>query len=266
MQKKLFFILTLFTVFEAKSQFFEDFEQGTMPDGWAVSYNGTNSFLPWEVTSQQGRILEGTASVWANRQNVGINVYTEQWLITPAISVTAASILSFVNGRTFPGSDQGTTYAVRISTTSQTDYSNFSDLAAWNELQLDEAYIRHLPLAAYAGETVYVAFIRFFTQPGNSTNGDRWIIDNVSVTNTLANDKFDVSDKFSVFPNPANDILHLKMNNSEAKSVAVYNLTGQLLLHYNDAEDIDISGLASGNYLIEVTSEKGKATKKFIKF
>jgi hypothetical protein len=36
-------------------------------------------------------------------------------------------------------------------------------------------------LYQYNGQTIYVAFVRHYTQPTVSLSGDRWLIDNISI-------------------------------------------------------------------------------------
>jgi len=70
-----------------------------------------------------------------------------------------------------------------------------------------------------------------------------------------------------IFPNPANDLLNVKLS-QEFESVEITNMLGQLL-YSNKVTDsflqIDISSYTSGVYFIRLKGENGLATKKFIK-
>lgn len=68
-----------------------------------------------------------------------------------------------------------------------------------------------------------------------------------------------------VYPNPARNIINIESNN-EIKEIVVYNLLGQKIKQYHSAVNtIDISDIANGIYVINITTDKGVTTKKFIK-
>jgi uncharacterized repeat protein (TIGR01451 family) len=182
MIKKILFAFLLLIGFQSEAQFSENFESGIFPPaGWTVSDNGVGVVNSWiSVTSN------GNTSAYINRENIGYNNTSEDWLVTPPISIAANGILSFFGRQTFVG-DQGTFYEVKVSTTSPTDHSSFTTVDAWTESDLyDTSYIdlgqKIVPLTQYQGQNVYVAFVRSFTQTTTSLAGDRWLIDYVSVT------------------------------------------------------------------------------------
>ena len=76
-----------------------------------------------------------------------------------------------------------------------------------------------------------------------------------------------LTDKFnlSVFPNPANALLTFQTD-EEITSITIYNIIGKTCSYKPlDAKIIDISGLSSGVYYLEVKTAKGLAHKKFVK-
>lgn len=69
----------------------------------------------------------------------------------------------------------------------------------------------------------------------------------------------------SLYPNPVKDILNIDLvDNTRISSVKIYDLQGKLLLEKAN-NDIDVSSLSVGVYLIKIKSEKGEFTKKFVK-
>ena len=78
----------------------------------------------------------------------------------------------------------------------------------------------------------------------------------------LSNEDFNSNNlKFSLYPNPATDILNIEME-SELKSVEIYSLQGQKVLTSN-LKEINTSSLASGLYMVRVENVDGAiATKK----
>ncbi|MDY2586225.1 T9SS type A sorting domain-containing protein [Winogradskyella aquimaris] len=69
---------------------------------------------------------------------------------------------------------------------------------------------------------------------------------------------------FNLYPNPARTHFTIQMkNNSELNSISIYNYLGQLVLT-SEERMIDTTELASGLYIVEVETTKGKSTKKLI--
>ncbi len=79
-----------------------------------------------------------------------------------------------------------------------------------------------------------------------------------------------LANSISVFPNPAVDNIIIETANSEkVNSVKVYDVLGKLLMEEkaNDVErmELNISTLEKGVYYMELTTQTGKAVKKFNK-
>lgn len=80
---------------------------------------------------------------------------------------------------------------------------------------------------------------------------------------TLATDDSNTTLKFSLYPNPAKDIVSVSMDN-ELKSVEIYSLQGQKVLTSKE-KDIDVSKLSAGMYLVHVTNNLNEvSTQKLI--
>ncbi len=82
-----------------------------------------------------------------------------------------------------------------------------------------------------------------------------------------ANDE--LTDMVAVFPNPASEVLTFHVRDDhEPYHVLIFSLTGEMLekKDYNGGEEtINIAHLTSGTYLVQVKTNKGICTKKFIK-
>ncbi|WP_291085088.1 T9SS type A sorting domain-containing protein, partial [Flavobacterium sp. BFFFF1] len=83
----------------------------------------------------------------------------------------------------------------------------------------------------------------------------------------LKTDEVEVYKLFTIYPNPATDVLHVKSKeNTSITSLSVYNTLGQLIITVtNPQQTIDVSELLSGNYFIKITSNKGIANARFVK-
>lgn len=96
------------------------------------------------------------------------------------------------------------------------------------------------------------------------------------VTNTvtttivaLATQDFDFGTYFSLYPNPAKQVLNIETKTAvEVKSIEIYNLLGQMMIAIPSAESvsvIDVANLKTGTYFIKLNTDKGTANTKFIK-
>ena len=83
----------------------------------------------------------------------------------------------------------------------------------------------------------------------------------------LSTQDFDFGTYFSLYPNPAKDILNIQAKQGTAiNSIEIYNQLGQVVMAVtNSVNAIDVSSLASGTYFVKINSEKGSANAKFVK-
>lgn len=78
----------------------------------------------------------------------------------------------------------------------------------------------------------------------------------------LSNDKFDLTDKFYVYPNPVKDILYL----SASANIEIVDIFGKILMKSENVSEVNISNLSAGVYFAKVISNNNKnQTFKFIK-
>lgn len=71
--------------------------------------------------------------------------------------------------------------------------------------------------------------------------------------------------QFTISPNPTSDVLLIRLDeNLELITIKIYSNLGQLIKS-GESTTISTSDLSSGNYFIEITTDKGKATQSFIK-
>ena len=96
---------------------------------------------------------------------------------------------------------------------------------------------------------------------------------NYGYFNCVVNDACNLSVKdynnpeFTLFPNPAADVLNIISDTTMIQSVAIYNVLGQKIIsiHENAIAAIDVSSLKTGNYFIKINSDKGTTNAKFAK-
>jgi aminopeptidase N len=103
-----------------------------------------------------------------------------------------------------------------------------------------------------------------FVVTGVTFDPNKHIISRNNVA-TLANETFDLDQSISIYPNPANDILHIMTPTTILiEKVEIFNTLGQLVGQKTD-HDFSISELASGMHLLKITTSEGVIHKNFIK-
>lgn len=70
--------------------------------------------------------------------------------------------------------------------------------------------------------------------------------------------------KFSIYPNPANDFINITSQTSGDISVAVYDILGKQVISKITSERVDISTLTSGVYIVKISQNGISSTKKLI--
>jgi len=74
-----------------------------------------------------------------------------------------------------------------------------------------------------------------------------------------------VTNNLLLFPNPANQELNISVEGYSIDEVKIYTLTGQQVLQKKPVNgNIDISGLQSGMYIVEVRVENIRLRRKLL--
>lgn len=162
--------------------FTENFESTTFPTDCWVSMRGSNNL---GTTNDWIRTTSNTYSGSAGAAYIEFENVTgglaEDWLVTPQITIPASgtSNLTFWERQGYT-SNYGSLYYIKVSTTSQTDRATFSNVTNYDETMFGTtSYTQRLvPLTAYAGQNVYIAFVMA------NDDGDDWYIDDINLTAT----------------------------------------------------------------------------------
>jgi hypothetical protein len=103
----------------------------------------------------------------------------------------------------------------------------------------------------------------------NDDPENRIWIDDISLTGiTTSVPSLKAGPTVSLYPNPANDLLHIQAPADAYQMVRVYNITGQKMLEEmleSGQSSIPVDQLPKGIYLISFSGEAGKSASKFIK-
>lgn len=84
-----------------------------------------------------------------------------------------------------------------------------------------------------------------------------------NVTNTLGTDKFDRIE-FTIYPNPVSDILNIKTQD-EILNVIIYDISGRQINTRVNNNQVDVSDLTKGFYIINIVTNRASYQQKFIK-
>lgn len=168
------FVLFIGTT-KVNAQITEGFEGGTFPPtGWTsfIGTNGIGTVQDWGPSTASAH--SGTTSAYVEYEaSGGVN---EDWLVTPLVTVpVAATTLSYWERESYT-IDYLTQYSVMISTTSQTNHASFTSVSTYPEDVTTPAAWKNktIDLSAYAGQSVYIAFV--MTQD----DGDNWFLDDIT--------------------------------------------------------------------------------------
>jgi hypothetical protein len=83
----------------------------------------------------------------------------------------------------------------------------------------------------------------------------------VCKTNTLNDNDLE---SVQIYPNPVNDILHIQHSQSNFK-LKLSDISGKVIIEYKNVNQIDISNLEKGIYLLELENEGNLKSVRVIK-
>ncbi|MXN92421.1 T9SS type A sorting domain-containing protein [Flavobacterium sp. Sd200] len=121
----------------------------------------------------------------------------------------------------------------------------------------------------FANAGVYYFSIRYRADAQTQTNRGYLAIDNFTLTSPTAG--FDNADlkEFSVFPNPATNVVTVANANALVSSLTVADLNGRTVktAKFDGVSEatVNVSDLASGVYMLTIASDKGTTTRKIVK-
>lgn len=124
-----------------------------------------------------------------------------------------------------------------------------------------------IPSASHKNN-MYAVVMVIDNETGEILNAAKYDIASVS-TNEVDN-----AINFEVYPNPANETIHVALDNQVADyTVSVYDLSGQLMVEKTVTNNVnsvsttslDVSSLASGSYIVTFATDKQSYSKHFVK-
>lgn len=213
------------------------------------------------------------------------------WLISPLISVKNGDVVSFytrigkntiANNASFADNLE-----LRMSTngdftnnpaTGSTDVGDFTNLLVAVNPNLDltsypSTWTKYSYTVTGVDGVVPAKFaLRYYVTDGGSAgaNSDIIGVDTFSVDRpALATENF-VASNFSVFPNPATNVVNINsLNNTTINQIQITDLNGRVVSTVNanglSTTQVNIADLASGAYFLKIVTNEGVGTTKIIK-
>ncbi|MDI9310692.1 MAG: T9SS type A sorting domain-containing protein [Limnohabitans sp.] len=221
-------------------------------NSWYLNFGGTGSPLVQEGEFSAVAVTPSAAAATEMMISRGIN-------LTAGSTVTVTYYL-----RNYQASSSTNTASYQLA------YGNSQTAVAQTNIITTETGIANTTFAqktfnfnpASTG-TYYFSFQN--TSPANATGTHALVIDNFTVSEVLATKDF-IADNFSIYPIPAKNTLNIKSKTTdEILKMEILDLNGRVIKKVEVTNEINISDIQSGVYMISIITEKGKGSLKFTK-
>ena len=241
--------------------FSTSFKVGTEQNQWTLYRTGQNKPVNYKWSFFNEELQHGYP--------VGGSTPTNDWMVSDEIDLTYATLLDSIR---FKGAGFGTpmgadTIALYVleghpnpdSASAKTIVKLFTDSFYKNDNVWKT--IRKIWIPPFSSKT-YLAF-RYQT-----TNN--WLdvsIDDMYIkgANLMGFGSLDLKD-FRVFPNPVKDVLNIASTNKKIFALSVYGMDGRLVKQKGgEIDKINVSNLASGQYMLSIQTEKGTESHLFLR-
>lgn len=249
------FVATFTTECEAANvPYVQNFESVTTPalPVCAVGVNeGTGN--SWNTVSPSTTAFNSKAL----RYPYSLSNPANAWFFTQGINMTAG--VTYRLSYKYGGS--GYTEKLAVAYGNSATSSAMTQLADHPSITGSAATSTHVDFTPGTTGIYYIGFHAYSAAGQNSL-----YVDDISVDAVLGTGGFDAS-SFRYFPNPVKDVLNISYS-SDITGVSVYNLLGQLVLarEVNATETaVDMSALADGTYIVNITSGENVKTLKVVK-
>lgn len=235
--------------------------------GWASSVTGTGATATddWFLNAGATLAQSGTTSAVSLSNTT---TASSGRLYSRGINLAAnevATITYYVRNYLGTGATGSASYKLTVGN-AQTSASQTTILATETSIANTTFALKTYTFTPTTSGVYYFSFLN--NSPVNALT-QALIVDTFSVSQTLKNTEF-LDSKLSVSPNPANDFISVtNSDNILVSGISITDLNGRVvkLNSYTNVSDIqlNVSDLASGMYMLNITSDKGSVTKKIVK-
>ena len=117
-----------------------------------------------------------------------------------------------------------------------------------------------IDLSQFAGQEKVIVKFAFTSNYGNNI----WV-DNINISNQPAGIEENEDNSIAIFPNPAKEVLNIT-SEKVINQIDVYDVNGKLVKSYTNVNNtINVKDLATGVYMLNITTEDGQVSKKIVK-
>lgn len=250
---------------------------------WSENFDSTTALDTWTLIDQDGDTRNWTRVAFpANASNTnlagqtvmrsfswmsgGVGALTpNNYAFTPAIDLTSitGTIMLKWKHMSADASWDAEHYSVYITTgntvtdatTPLVTYTTLDGINSLTDVSFD--------ISSYAGQTIYVCFRHY-----NVTNQFSMEIDDIIVEQGLsANDVNAGLNKTFTYPNPAKDVLNVKLGdnfNASTTTISLYSILGKKVATYNYATSLNINQLPKGVYMVKIADNNNSITSKLV--
>lgn len=233
---------------------------------WAVDTEGS--------TTTVGNGFTGGVALSASFDNTEGPLTPDNSLVTQAFAVPAnGATLTFKIGGMDPdfSAEHYAVYVINAADiTETTTIGEFVALLTTPKLEETlggaPAVNKTVSLAGHEGQNVRIVFRHY-----NITDQFVIVLDDITVTaGNVAGVNDVLASQLSVYPNPANNVVNIaNAENILINGVEIVDLNGRTIKSskFNGVAnaEINVSDLASGVYMMNISSDKGTTTKKIVK-
>lgn len=240
--------------------------QGIIPSFIVFNPNGTTPSLAISedaLAKTGNKYMASFASFNTNSSNQPVAVTQNDWLISPQITLGETGNVVKFWAKSYTTQYGNERFKVSISSTN-TEATSFTALSTGNYVEAASTtwteFTYNIP-ASYNSQNVHIAI--------QCVSHDSFIfmIDDFKVTTTptASNEEF-FKENFTLYPNPVFNELNINTENGlELNEVSIFDLTGRKVKSFKNEKTLNVSDLASGTYIINVKTNEGTGTSKFIK-
>ncbi len=137
-------------------------------------------------------------------------------------------------------------------------YNPTSD--SWTQLPSHPGTGRWAPGSFVIGDAIFL--VAGQTDDIQPDQRDLWMLD---FNDILSADELSELEGVEVYPNPANDLIHVK-SEEQIDAISITNLLGEVMFAEDtSSEVISVSDFPSGVYILTVEGENGASTQRFVK-
>jgi hypothetical protein len=218
------------------------------------------------ATSIPANYADGGAGVSLTTSN-STTAVSNLWLYSRAISLSAGETVTIkFKTRLYSATTASPmTLALNVGS-AQTSASQTTAIQTFN-ITDSSAYTQQTATWTVPSTGIYHFGINNNSPVGSAQT--KLFLDTLEFTSALSTTEF-LDSKFSVSPNPANDFINISnADNTSVNAISITDLNGRVVKQnkYSNVTNVQVNvfDLASGVYMMSISSDKGVVTKKIIK-